>query len=127
MAIYRYDRNHDGLADGQIGLFLVVQTSLPTKRDHEMALLRRSFCLHRPLYCPNLPRHLHMHPSAEELQSETAGSLPTQQGRRIRHGYLQRHHRSVHLDIAATFCLVSAHEAGPEIAIDGIVWTWSVV
>ena len=42
-----------------------------------MALLRRSFRLYSPLCCPNPPRYLHMHPGTEELQSETAGSLPT--------------------------------------------------
>ena len=68
-----------------------------------------------------------MRPAAEAVESETAGSLLTERGRWIRHRHLQRYYRPIHPHIASTFGLVSAHETLFQIAVDGIVWTWSFV
>ena len=88
MALYYRDRNHTGLANDQIGLLLVVQTSVSTESDYEMALLHWSLRLHRSLCRRNLPRYFYMRSGAEELQSENTGSLSAQSSRRIHNGYL---------------------------------------
>ena len=127
VAVHHRDGNDTGMASGQTGLLLVIQTSVRTEPNHEVALLRRSLRLYSPLYCRILPHPLHMHPGAEAVRPEIAGSLLAERGRRIRHSHIQRDHRLLHAHIASTFCLVSAYEAVSKTAVDSVVWTWSFV
>ena len=127
MAVYLRGRDDTGMASDQTGLFLVIQTTVRTEQNHEVALLRRSLRLYSPLYRRGFPRYLHMRPGAEAVQSETAGSLLTERGWWVRHRHLQRYYRPVHPHIASTFGLVSANEILSQTAVDGVVWTWSFV
>lgn len=77
VAVYRRAVNETALVNDQAVIFLVIQTNLSTEPGYEMALLRRNVRLYGPLCSRIFPRSLYMHPGAEGLEPEAAGSPPT--------------------------------------------------